>query len=73
MERLTDRCFKFGFDDSSKLPSYETIYEKLREYEDLELSSLEIRTLLGDFGITVIMRSRKLRKERDYWKNEALK
>lgn len=36
MERLTDRKFNLGFDDSNKLPSYEPVYEKLRHYEDLE-------------------------------------
>lgn len=36
MERLTDKNFMIGFEDSSKLPSYVAIYEKLRKYEDLE-------------------------------------
>lgn len=35
MERLTDDNFKLGFDDSNKLPSYESIYERLRYYEIL--------------------------------------
>lgn len=34
MERLTDKNFRIGFDDSNKLPSYVSIYEKLREYEN---------------------------------------
>ena len=36
MERLTDKNFRIGFDDSNELPSYVSIYEKLRNYEDLE-------------------------------------
>lgn len=36
MERLTDKDFRIGFDDSDRLPSYVPIYEKLRNYEDLE-------------------------------------
>lgn len=36
MERLTEDNFRLGFDDSNKLPSYESIYERLREYEKLE-------------------------------------
>lgn len=36
MERLTDKNFRIGFDDSDKLPSYVAIYERLREYENLE-------------------------------------
>ncbi|WP_342759473.1 hypothetical protein [Kineothrix sedimenti] len=36
MNRLTDRCFRLGFDDSNKLPSYEVIYDKLREFENKE-------------------------------------
>lgn len=36
MKRLTERHFKIGFDDSNKLPSYATVYEKLREYENKE-------------------------------------
>lgn len=36
MERLTERNFRLGFDDSSKLPSYESIYERLRKYENSE-------------------------------------
>ena len=35
-ERLTDKNFRLGFDDSNKLPSYEAIYERLRKYEDAE-------------------------------------
>lgn len=36
MERLTERDFKLGYDDSNKLPSYVAIYEKLRVYENQE-------------------------------------
>lgn len=36
MERLTDKNFRIGFDDSDKLPSYVAIYERLRDYENLE-------------------------------------
>lgn len=36
MERLTNKNFKLGFDDSNKLPSYESIYERLRYYEDMK-------------------------------------
>lgn len=36
MKRLTDKNFKVGFNDIEKLPSYESIYEKLREYENAE-------------------------------------
>ena len=36
MERLTERDFRLGFDDSNKLPSYEAVYERLREYENAE-------------------------------------
>src|SRR5574344_285141 len=32
--RITDRNFKLGFDDSNKLPSYVAIYEALRKYEN---------------------------------------
>lgn len=35
-ERLTQNNFRIGFDDSNRLPSYEPIYEKLREYETAE-------------------------------------
>ena len=35
-ERLTDKNFRLGFDDSNKLPSYEAIYERLRKYENAE-------------------------------------
>ena len=35
-ERLTERDFKLGYDDSNRLPSYESIYEKLRNYENTE-------------------------------------
>ncbi|MDD5022096.1 MAG: hypothetical protein PHR82_08240 [Endomicrobiaceae bacterium] len=34
MARLTDRNFKLGFDDSNELPSYEGIYEALRNREN---------------------------------------
>lgn len=35
-ERVTDKNFRLGFDDSNKLPSYEAIYERLRKYENAE-------------------------------------
>ena len=35
-ERLSDKNFRLGFDDSNKLPSYEAIYERLRKYETAE-------------------------------------
>lgn len=35
-ERLTDKNFQLGFDDSNKLPSYEAVYERLRKYETAE-------------------------------------
>lgn len=31
-----DKDFRIGFDNSNKLPSYVAIYERLRNYEDLE-------------------------------------
>lgn len=40
MERLTVSDVNIGFLDSSKLPSYESIYEKLRKYEDAEEQGL---------------------------------
>lgn len=39
MKRLTERNFRLGFDDSDKLPSYVSIYERLREYENQEEDS----------------------------------
>ena len=36
IERLTECNFKLGYDDSNRLPSYESIYEKLRSYETAE-------------------------------------
>lgn len=35
-ERLSEKNFRLGFDDSNKLPGYEAIYEKLRKYENAE-------------------------------------
>lgn len=35
-ERLSEKNFRLGFDDSNKLPGYEDIYEKLRKYENAE-------------------------------------
>ena len=35
-ERLSEKNFRLGFDDSNKLPGYEAIYEKLRKYETSE-------------------------------------
>lgn len=43
MERLTESGVNIGFLDNRKLPSYESIYEKLREYEDLEEQGLLLR------------------------------
>lgn len=43
MERLTVSGVNIGFLDSSKLPSYESIYEKLRKYEDAEEQGLLLR------------------------------
>ena len=36
MERFTIKDVNIGFLDSDTLPSYTALYEKLREYEDLE-------------------------------------
>ena len=36
MDRLTIQDGNIGFVDSSQLPSYAALYEKLRKYEDLE-------------------------------------
>ncbi len=36
MERLTKSNVRLGFVDSNTLPSYESLYEKLRNYEELE-------------------------------------
>lgn len=35
MKRITDRDFKLGFDGSDKLPSYESVYERLRMLENM--------------------------------------
>lgn len=43
MERLTVSGVNIGFLDSSKLPSYESIYEKLRKYEDAEEQGLLLK------------------------------
>ena len=43
MERLTVSGVNIGFLDSSKLPSYESIYEKLRKYEDVEEQGLLLK------------------------------
>ena len=43
MERLTVSGVNIGFLDSSKLPSYESIYEKLRKYEDVEEQGLLVK------------------------------
>lgn len=50
MERLTDKNFRIGFDDSDKLPSYVAIYERLREYENLEEQGelLKLHCAVGD-------------------------
>lgn len=51
MERLTERDFRLGFDDSNKLPSYEAVYERLREYENAEQDGrlLELSCKVGDY------------------------
>ena len=43
MERLTVSGVNIGFLDSSKLPSYESIYEKLRKYEYVEEQGLLLK------------------------------
>ena len=43
MERLTVSGVNIGFLDSSKLPSYESIYEKLRKDEDVEEQGLLLK------------------------------
>ena len=50
MERLTDKNFRIGFDDSDKLPSYVAIYERLRDYENLEEQGklLKLPCAVGD-------------------------
>ncbi len=50
MERLTDKNFRIGFDDSNKLPSYAALYERLREYENLEEQGklLKLPCAVGD-------------------------
>lgn len=50
MERLTDRDFRIGLDDSDRLPGYAPIYEKLREYEDMEEQGklLKLPCAVGD-------------------------
>ena len=58
MERLTKRV------ENNKIHSYEpTEYgndrdrtDLLGEYEDLGMTPHEIRTFLGDFGVTIIIR-----------------
>ena len=50
MDRITDKDFRIGFDDSNKLPSYVAIYERLRNYEDLEEQGklLKLPCTVGD-------------------------
>jgi len=44
MERLTNDKF-LGSQDSSKLPSYAGIYERLKQYEDLEITPEQVREM----------------------------
>ena len=44
MERLTNDKF-LGSQDSSKLPSYAGIYERLKQYEDLEITPEQVREI----------------------------
>lgn len=60
MERLTGRDIKLGFVDSDTLPSYVSIYEKLREYENLfedkkviHINELPQKTQVRDFNLSV--------------------
>ena len=43
MERLTENDVKLGFVDSSTLPGYVSLYERLRKYEDAEEQGLLLR------------------------------
>lgn len=54
MERLTERNFRLGFDDSRRLPSYEAIYERLRKYENLEEDN-KLKQLPCEVGSRVYM------------------
>lgn len=64
MERLTERDFRLGFDDSIKLPSYEAVYERLREYENAEQDGrlLELSCKAGDtvYVIITLLSGKKL-------------
>lgn len=60
MERLTGRDIKLGFVDSDTLPSYMSIYEKLREYENLledkkiiQIKEIPQKVQVRDFNISV--------------------
>ncbi len=57
MERLIEKDFRLGFDDSSRLPSYVSIYEKLKNYEDLEEQGklLKLPLAVGDITYTLNM------------------
>lgn len=44
MERLTKTGINIGFIDSNTLPNYETVYERLRKYEDLEEKCIQKNT-----------------------------
>ena len=50
MKRLTVPDVNIGFIDNSKLPSYAALYEKLREYENLEEQGklLKLPCAVGD-------------------------
>lgn len=56
MKRLTDSDTRLGFVDSDILPSYEALYERLREYEDAEEQGLLLRLLckVGDSIYSVV-------------------
>jgi len=52
-----NRCSNFDGDKFKK------IYEKLSEYENMGLTPEEIKLFLSDFGITVTMKNRELKKQ----------
>lgn len=75
MERLTDKNFRIGFDDSNKLPSYAALYERLREYENLEEQGklLKLPCAVGDTLYSVGFRKTYCEKiENAYVANRGL-
>lgn len=50
MDRLTGKDIKLGFVDSNTLPSYTSLYERLRKYENMEEhgSILKLPCAIGD-------------------------